>query len=265
MQSAYYIVQGDLKDGPHDLVAIMRRIRIGKIQKNTYIYIDAATSPTPAIDIPEIALFFDRTEIESQRPLHVISSWTLIQDGWHFITHHSILTVYAGAMLLLCIMLSIGLVGQLGIIAGGICVWCIFVLLQNFYFIFTLRLFRGQSLGAEFFNGMLAPSLLALMHASLLLAVMMAGGYFLLLIPGLIVAVIYIFVPFLLLDKRYRVIEAMQASRLLLQKYGRRYIPVICLLVLLYLFSVVLIFPIVLALPIFSAAIAQLYEELTAK
>lgn len=265
MQSTYYIAEGEAKDGPHDLVAVMRRIRTGKIHKTTPIYIDTAASPTPAAQIPEIALFFDRAADVSQAPPPLApSTWSAISAGWRFTQQHSIMTVYAGAMLLLCLMLATGLVGHLGLITGAIVTWCVFVLLQNFYLVFSLRLFRGQAFGADFYNSMLSPVLLPLVGASLLLALMMAGGYFLLLVPGLIVAVMYVFVPFLLLDRRYSAVEAMHASRLLLQKYGRSYFPVICLLILLYLFSVIFIFPIPLALPVFSAAISQLYEELSA-
>lgn len=265
MQSSYYIETSGQKDGPHDLITIMRRIRSGKIHKSTYIFVGEALTPTPAIHIPEISLFFDRSDgPPMSRETVAKSTWDLIASGWLFTTEHNIMTVYAGAMLLLCLLLIFGIAPHLGLILSAMIVWCIFMLLQSFYVIFTLRLFRGQTFGAHFFESLLAPIVPSLILFSLLLALMMAGGFFLLFIPGLVVTVLYIFVPFLMFDKKYRPVEAMHASRLLLQKYGRSYIPAVTLLVLIYFFCVVLIIPIPLVFPTFAASLSQLYEELSA-
>ena len=51
MQHSYYIDLSGIKDGPHSLVNIMRRIRIGKITPETLIYIDKEDLPQRASSI----------------------------------------------------------------------------------------------------------------------------------------------------------------------------------------------------------------------
>lgn len=265
MQHRYYIEEPDRKDGPHDLVTVMRRIRTGKINRSTLIYIDGDSVPQAAANIPEIMLFFDRAKTTPQaQPLEAPSTWALIARSWQFIGEHSIITVYAGAMWLMCMLTGYALIEKMGVITGLMAAWCIFLPLQSIYMVCCLRLYRGQTFGNEFFSQLLGPSLAGIVALSLLLAMMTAGGWFLFLVPGLAVAVMYAFAPFLVFDRRYRIVEAMQASRLLLQKYGRSYIPAITLLILLYLFCIVLIMPIPVVLPLYSIALSQVYEDLSA-
>jgi hypothetical protein len=265
MHHNYYIDNEGKKDGPHDLIAIMRRIRTQRIRADSYLYVDDSPDRFAARDIPEIALFFDSTaKSTSPTAMNAPSTWTLIRLGWEFTIEHNVMTVYAGAMLLLCLLMLMELASVANLMLGGMAIWCVFILMQNIYLVFVLRLYRGQTLGSDFINRQFAPALPRLVFASLMLAAMMAGGWILLFVPGLLVATLYCFVPFLMMDRRYGPIEAMHASRLLMQKYGRSYFPPACLLILLYLLCVALIVPMPLVLPIFAAAMSHLYEELSA-
>ena len=260
---SYYIEENGYKDGPHDLVTVMRRIRAKKINANTPIYVNEATDSLPAQEIAEIALFFDTTTPASITDASLTTTLsTVIAQGWQFVTEHHIMTVYAGGLLLLCLMLASGLINALGLITGSMAAGAILMLFHNLYLLFTLRLYRGQTLSSDFINQKLAPALPAIFAASLMLSLMVAGGLFLLIIPGVIVAVMYIFVPLLVLDRSYGVVEAMYASRLLLQKHGKRYVGRIFALVALHLVCLFLIIPIPITLPIFSAAISAIYEEM---
>lgn len=266
MQRTYYIDKGIHKDGPHDLVTIMHRIRNKKISGDTPIYIDDAAIPTPAAHISEIAIFFHHTPQASAAAFTGASATSLLHllaTGWRFISENNIITVFAGAMLLISFLLTVGLMNRLGWFTGGVAGWCILVLLHNIYLICTLRMYRGQTVGPDFIDHHLAPILLSLAIASVVLALMMVGGALLLIIPAVIISTLYIFVPFLMLDHRYSMIEAMHASRLLLQKRGKNYARLISILVVLHLLCLMLIIPVPLTLPLFAIALAELYEEIS--
>jgi hypothetical protein len=270
MQHSYHIDLGGIKDGPHTLVSIMRRIRIGKVTPDTLIYIDSNPVPERASAIEDIALFFERapetgTPHESKpTQAHIpLSIGRLLRESWHFTLQHNIMTVYAGGLMLINILLAAGLVGQFGFITGGLLAWAICIICHNFYLIFMLRLYRGQPISSDFINRQLAPSLPSLLLACIILALMMGGGLLLFIIPCLIVSVYYIFVPFLMIDHNYKTVEAMHASRLLLMKHNQQYTRLITILILMHYICLLLIIPIPLTLPMFTAALADLYEKIS--
>lgn len=268
----YYIDTNGSKEGPYDLVTVMRRIRARKIGPDTLIYIDEATTPQPASQITDVALFFTRDEPEptntdqlrKRRSSEVPGLSALVAEGWRFTMEHNVMTVYAGALLLVCLLLGAGLVNMLGNFVGGMITWLIFVELHNFYIVFLLRTYRGQTMSSDFVNHQLGPIITKLAIGSLMLAFMMVGGLVFFVIPCFIVSVLYIFVPFLLLDHNFSSIEAMQASRMLLQKRDWRYFGMVSLLVLFHFVCLMLIIPIPLTLPIYAVAISELYEKISA-
>ena len=271
MQQSYYIDLGGIKDGPHSLVNIMRRIRTGKITPDTLIYSENKETPQRANAIEEIALFFTRQPEAAPEPgtsgkpqEHIpLSIGQLLRNSWQFTLEHNIMTVYAGGLLLLNILLAITLVSWFGFIAGGLLAWAASITCHNFYMIFVLRLYRRQPISSGFINRNLAPVLPTLFLACGTLAFMMGGGLLLLVIPCMIVSIYYIFVPFLIIDQKYGVVEAMHASRLLLQKHNQQYVRFVTILILIHYICLTLIIPIPLTLPMFAAALAELYEKIT--
>ena len=263
----YYIESNGSRDGPHDLITIMRRIRAGKIREHTIIYKDRETEGAPAAKIPDIALFFDHapaTPAASERPRREMSLQTSLAAGWSFVIEHNIITVFSGAIMLACLMLGAPIINNFGFLAGGMLVWCLFVLFHHAYLLAILRLHRGQTVSADFLNRRIAPVLGTLIASAFVLALMSAGGFLLLIIPGIAVMTLYIFVPLLIVDRRYGVVEAMAASRLLVQKHGGKHMAHIFILTFLHFLCLVLILPIPLTLPIFGAALAMAYDDLCA-
>ncbi len=272
MQHSYYIDLSGIKDGPHSLVNIMRRIRIGKITPETLIYIDKEDLPQRASAIEEISLFFvqaptaqENSENTAKGPrAHTpISLRKLLNDSWRFTLQNNIMTVYAGGLTLINILIAATLVNALGLITGGLLSWAICILCHNFYLVFMLRLYRGQPISSDFINRQLSPIVPTLMLACITLALMMGGGLILLVVPCLIVSVYYVFVPFLIIDHKYGLIESMQASRLLLHKHNQQYVRLVTILVLMHYICLLFIIPIPLTLPMFTSALAELYEKLT--
>lgn len=270
MQHTYYVDLGGVKDGPHTLVSIMRRIRTGKIQPDTLIYTGQDTTPRPANTIQDIAHFFRREPDPSEeQPQHVsgehvpLSIRKLIHDSWQFTIEHNSMTVYAGGLMLTNIMIAAGLVNMLGTITGGLLAWAFCILCHNLYMIFMLRLYRHQPISSDFINRQMAPALSTIITSCVILAFMMGGGLLLLVVPCLLVSVYYIFVPFLIIDHQYGTVEAMHASRLLLQKHNQQYTRLVAILILMHYICLLLVIPIPLTLPMFTSALADLYEKIS--
>jgi hypothetical protein len=264
--SHYYIHTPEGKDGPHDLVTLMRRIHAGKVSPDTLIYIDAAETPVRARSVDDIAQFFVQGQsAAAPRQLRAVPTLnSLLANGWRFTLEHNVMTVYAGGLLLLSIMLASGLVQSMGLGKGLLVSWIVFVLFHNFYLIFVQRLYRGQPFSSSFINQQIAPALWTIIFACVLLSLMLAGGLLLLVLPGILIAVFYVFTPFIILDHHTGALKAMKISRQLLQKRDSSWRDSVCTLVVLHLVCMLLIFPLPVTLPIFAAALAELYEELSA-
>lgn len=268
MAQPFYIDVGGKKEGPHDLITLMRRIRTGKIKNDTGIYVGDAATPVPAGSVEDIADFFPRSEsapakkTASARASRAPSIIHLLQSGWRFTINHSIVTVFSGSFLILSILLVMAFYQRWNMPGVALAAAFIF-LMHQLYLVFMLRLYRGQVLGAAFYNQLLGPVLGAIIISSALLSAMILGGLVLLLIPGILVAIFYVFVPFLIIDRRYSTVEAMHGSRLLLMKHGWDYLGTAASLVWLHILAAILVLPMMLTLPIFAGALAELYEEIS--
>ena len=266
MTGEYYILTGDQKEGPFDLLGIMRRVRAGKIKSDTEIFIGDSEFSKRADVIDEIAPFFNRL-IEgpaTARATPAASSLdALIKAGWHFTLEHNIMTVYAGGMLILVLMLTLVLISHLGLYPGVFISWCFFMILHSMYFIFSLRLFRGQTFGEDFINNQLAPVLVAVLVSSLAYATLIAIGTTLLILPGILVAAFFIFVPIILIDKQCSLGDAFKRSFAMVRKSGSKQIVTLSILLALHLLGFALIMVVPLTLPIFIAALCEMYEKLS--
>lgn len=266
METGYYIEQEGRRDGPYDLVTVMRRIRADKIGPQTLILPPGGDHPVAAVQIEEIAFFFNRNAEDSAvlETGSKSSVWKALRTGWQFTQENSSMTVYAGGLLLLSLMLAAVLVDALGVLHGGLLAWMGFIVMHNIYLVFALRIYRGQTMSSEFINKQMAPILPGLVVGSLLLSLMMAGGLLLAVIPCLLVSVMYIFMPFFMLDRGFGPIAGMEASRVLGMKHKRRFVGPVAGLLAFHLISMLLIIPIPLTLPMFSAALADCYDGLVA-
>lgn len=258
----YYVDTGDGKDGPLDLLAIMRRVRARKITRSTLIYVNDATLPFPARAIADIAPFFDKPSPthRDNAPPNMLS---LFRDGWRFTRDNPALIALAGCLLMVCAMAAYALVQAHGFFTGAMLGLIVFMMLHSIFLAVALRLYRRQGLGEEFVAQQLWPVIGFFLFSSLLLGLMTAGGLLLFVLPGLYVAVVYFFVPFLILDHRYDVVDAMHASRVLLLQHAKHYLLPIVILVLLHLVCLLLVVPALLTLPLFAAIASELYEELS--
>lgn len=266
MSTDYYIVTDGQKEGPLDMLTIMRRVRSGKIKPDTEIFIGDSEFSKRADVIDEISPFFLRL-LEGPEDARALpdkaSLGALLKAGWSFTIEHNIMTVYAGGMLLMILLLTLVFASQMGLHAGIFISWCIFMILHNMYFVFALRFFRGQTFGDDFINQQLAPALAPILISSLLVAVMIAGGIALLIVPGVLAATFFIFVPVLLLDTHCTMPEAFKKSYRMVKSAGAQHIITLSILLALHLLCFVLIMPVPLTLPIIIAALCEMYEKLS--
>lgn len=265
----YYIENSGVKEGPHDLVTVMRRIRARKIVPDTGIYVDDAPTPTPAGQLTDTAIFFDRgpaAESMASRPARLpgLRLSALLRDGWRFTSENSIMTVFAGGMLLLAILVAAGMVTVMGQVLGGMLAWLVFVMFNYLYLVCCLRMYRGQPFSEKFWTQQLSPVLTMLLFAAIVIGMMMVGGAMLLIAPGVLVAVYYVFVPFFIVDRQMSVVEAMHASRLLVRKHRGSYQANMAALMLFHVVCLLLIVPAPVSMPVFAAALARFFEELSA-
>lgn len=267
----YYVETDGVKDGPHDLVTIMRRIRAQKIGPDTGIFVDAAQAPIPASLVPDISVFFSKealveapvAELRHQE-IYSLRMNNLIRDAWRFTSENSIMTVFAGGILLLVVMVAAGMVSVMGNMIGSMLGWVLFMMMFYVFLVACLRLYRGQRFTAKFLNEQFFPVLSLLLFAGITIGLMMVGGFLLLVVPGILVAMYYAFVPLFIIDRQMSLIEAMHASRLLMFKHNGFYQWRVVMLILMLLGAIILIFPVPLALPMFGAALSKLFEELSA-
>jgi len=263
MQSQYYIDAGGTKDGPHDLVTLMRRIRAKKIGPDTLISVDDAPA-TPASQVPDLSMFFNQnSESQATDSSRLLTLRGIIHEGWQFTVEHNIMTVFSGGITLMCLLVAAYFIDVLNVILGGILSVIIVFMAHYIYMVFVLRLYRGQPISADFMGRQLSETAPLLFFAAVSIALMTAGGFLLLVIPAFLINLYYVFVPFLMLDRKMNLVEAMSASRLLVNKHNHRYRRLIALLMLAYLGSMMLIIPIPLTMPMFAAALVKIYEELS--
>jgi len=265
MANNFYVEIDGKKDGPHDLVTIMRRIRAGKIGMDTLVFADDATVAEPAKNISDLKMFFAR-DGEQKSEIQRITLFTLhsiLHDGWGFTMQHSIMTVFSGGIILISLLLAYSLIDMFGLVGGVIGSCFVFMLCFYMFLAFSLRLYRGQPVSADFINTKLSPVIPTLLLSALCLTMMGVGGLIVLVIPAFFVMVYYIFVPFFILDRRMNMIQAMYASRLLVHKYKGRYFKTVACLVVAFVGSLLLIIPLPLTLPIFAGALIRAYEELS--
>lgn len=264
MTQEYRILSGMTENKPIDMVSLMRRIRSGKVTPNTLILIGDSETPVPAGEIKELARFFIDTGYDpmdnSLRPRSITLSKAL-DTGWHFVMESNIMTVYAGGMLILMLMFALAMVSQFGMYVGGFIAWCVFMVTQQLYFMFTVRVFRGQTIGQDFMNHQFTPILSALVLFSILYAVLLPVGLALLIVPGLLFATFFTYVPIVLMDKQVPISKAFASSFQRVSKAGIKQIIAVSTILALHYICLFLIVPVPLTMPLFFAALIEMYEK----
>ena len=93
-----------------------------------------------------------------------------------------------------------------------------------------------------------------------LMGLLIVGGFFLLVLPGIYLAVAYSFAPYLMIEKNMGVWEALETSRKAITTYWWRYFGLLLIAVLLFIVGTIpLLIGLVWVLPIMAIAIGEVF------
>lgn len=275
----YFIRDKQQPDGPHDMMALIRKIRNGAIGESTIISKGIEGELKAAGQWPELAEFFasaDTDDVVISRHAHAKPPKQFIDilvQNIQFLRNNPIIAVYSGFFVVLWLI-----VGALFLAAGHILPSLVGVVLSYFllggYFHGIYRFVRGNPLG---FGGLVAkvgataiPMLLAsVIFAFLMLPALIIYHYVLpqdmaaislpiVFISMFIIMTFFAFVPLLIVQKRRKFLEAIfESYRAVMQNKAENIGIVFGLTTLNFIFLPFL--PVI--LPITSTALAELYEE----
>lgn len=264
MSQQYRILSGKSDNKPIDMVVIMRRIRSGKITHNTLICVGDSDVPVPAGEIKELARFF-RDDYAEDPFADIRYTGTklsrALKAGWQFTIESNIMTVYAGGALILGIIFGLILISKLGMAVGIIINWFFVIILHQLYYLFVIRMFRGQSVGEDFMNKQFAPIAKSLAVSSLIYAVIVGSGFLLLIIPGIIMASWMAFVPILIMDKKLAPVDSIRQSIIFVRNLGKKEFMTVFIILTLHIVCLFLLVPVPLTMPLFLAALCEIYEK----
>ncbi len=268
MQYYYYVSVKHEKDGPHDLVTIMRRIRSGIIAPETQFYLGEEGELAPAYSIEDLSPFFNNP-IEDIRhelsPTPKLSIAKILRKGWQFTLEHQNMPVFAGGILLLAWMFGILANEILHKAGSGIAAsWIMFLFLQSCFFAVSLRLYRGQRTDLDFIEYTLAPIMGKLAFVSVLFSFIIIGGLPLLIVPAIISMLLLAYIPMFILDYDYNVRKTIGSIFSLIGKLDKISLMKLGFITLFYMLCIVLIIPIPIIMPIMAGALCSVYEDLSA-
>lgn len=265
MQYYYYVNAKNKKDGPHDLITIMRRIYSGIIIPDTLMY--QGEELVPAYRVADLSSFFNRPVENIRNELikkFQISISNTLKKGWQFTLEHQSMPVLAGAVLLLSALFGI-LVQEIlhktmsGITAG----WIMFLFLQSCFFAVSLRLYRGQKTDLDFIEYTIAPIMGKLSCISVLFSIIIIIGLPLLVVPGIIAMLVCAYMPMFILDYNLNITRTISSIFSLLRKLDKISMLKLSFLILFYMVGIAMIFPIPLIMPVIAGSLCSIYEELS--
>lgn len=267
MEYYYYINAENKKDGPHDLVTIMRRIRSRVILPDTLVYQREEDGLVPAYSIEDLSPFFNhptediRHELEASPKISIAKTF---RKGWRFTLEHQGMAVFAGGILLLSWMFGILINEILHKTGSGITAsWIMFLFLQSCFFAVSLRLYRGQKTDLDFIEYTLAPITGKLAFVSVLFSFIIIGGLPLLAIPSIIAMLTLAYIPMFILDYDSSIRKTIASIFSLIGKLDKISLMKLGFITLFYMVCVALIIPIPIIMPIMAGGLCSIYEDLS--
>ena len=279
-----------MKLGPFDLMAMVKKIRNGKVLANTPIYIEEEAEPVPAMQIEALQEFLQEadpaiastpTPAASPAPSPAannsgtikLSVGGLFRSGLKFLEENQSITVVTGGFLLVAISINMGLSlivpGILfSVLAATVSCYCFI-----FYFILILRKTRYQQITGDFFDEMLRSNAvraagLALVLALLpfilpliLMEVLHPAAIVLALFPGMFFFVMLMYAPLIMSDhEHYTPMQSIGRSRAFIYRLGTENMGVLFSLWMINFLGMFLFLPLFITLPVTISAMAEVYD-----
>ena len=214
----YFVVSPDGREfGPVDLQGLLQWIREGRVLKATLIR-KAGSQPVPADTLPELAVIFSPAAppppaippFVTATPLPTeFRSWDFIGKAWELVKPH---WVPLGA-----IFLIVNLMGAVPYLGA-----CVMFVIGGALYVGINRAILGVLAGKPpevgmMFNGFdrFGQAFLA----SLVVSILVSLGFVLCIVPGIILAIMWMFVSLILAETQLDFWPAMQASAKLTEGY----------------------------------------------
>lgn len=272
----YYIEEGSTRIGPLDLLTLVRRVRQGKLAKETLIFAEGMPEALPAYLVPEIkSVFDDQVMIDSQPDIMTngkFSFMQLMRDGFEFFKYNQSTAMIVGAFLLIGALggfvFSLIPVSLIAVILSGIWSYAVFGLMQ----VAMLKKSRMQLLSPKEMTMLAKKCGLKLLTVSLLTLIVpfiipaivssIVGpfGWFLLLVPGTFLWAYLFYVPLIVVDLNVSVKNAFSANHRGMKKMGLDNFSVIYLLLMVNVIVAPLLLPLLITLPITLCALCEMYD-----
>lgn len=273
----YYIITGNEKTGPFDIITMIKKIKNGTVKRDTQI-IEGESAPRSAADIDELSEIVLEAEGKETSVTPTFRNINTSLDlkrsltiGWRFLIENQMSVAYAGV--LLAAMLVLGFVLSYIPFLGYIAVFAAGYVLYSAYFVYVLRTYRGQHIDLAYVIKKVSRNLHSLVMAGLIATIVISASislsvsisyYFLLLtIPGLFVWMGLIFAPLLITEGDLNFATAISLSRERVKTLPMDSIGVLFgLVVINYAAAICFVAPLIFTLPITVGAIVEIYEEL---
>ena len=226
----FYIRETSIPDGPHDLVAVIRKIRNGNISEKTMISREIEEEPQPAQTFPELHEFFSQhkqSAVAGPQVKYERNLIGLLKTGGDFLKSNGAVSIYSGVFMVLWIvivLLCIVKAKAFSIAVGA--ALCFF--LMGGYMEGILRFMRGNPVTPTFIVRAMAMTSVPMAITALIFGMLLLPGIVLLtaILSGvglaigvpifiaflLILVTSLIFAPLLITEKGYDFMDAIRSS-----------------------------------------------------
>lgn len=279
---SYYIIENNIHHGPFDMVAMMKKIRMGNVLPDTSL----CNSKDPdtvfqANQIPQFASYFDElAENDYSNPFDEVLKFSTKQsiiDGWQFILDNQLSVAFAGVLLICGVILNI-IFAPAGIIGSIISSALLFVLFTC-YLIYLQRINRGQVFDGAYIVSKIKPNILSVLTCGFIIFFPIGLGVGLLMednnllsligvtimvIFGIPMLSLFIFAPMLIVDRNISFIDALSISLKACKNKtkGDIFTIIFTLMFLNYIGAMVFLIPLLFTMPITLSAICNIYDEI---
>ena len=283
----YYIInESGQQSGPYELVALVVKVRNGSLTPDMRVQHGSLPEIKAAREWPELQDFFAAQPGKKEpyqknaRKLYLAEA---LKIGLNFLQHNQVAAVLSCCFLMAALLVTWGIniiLPDDKQIAFYVIVLIFLYLLFSCYMFMILRMVRGQpvnfpytlqKIGAVLFKLFLASGFIAFpIIVGLILftnfqdqPLTMIIGLLIAIIPGLYTLTVYSYAPLLIIERNCGVWEAMSLSRGAVLKSGFNNFGVyFSLHAINFIAGLMLLFPMVIALPMTIGALTDCYDEL---
>jgi hypothetical protein len=272
--SHYYLIGSHQeRQGPYDLVAMVRKIRTGKLMADNPVVMGNNDSAKPAAEWPELKPFFAEAEesdsIIAVNPRKPLSFVALVRDGLEILSHNPRIYLYTGVYLLVNLGLTMASIDLPFLIKYA--VFLGYLIALCFYMHVMHRSINGQVIDWSYAALRLRQSIKDIAIAGSIAFIPFIAVYvlpprvvLLITVPLLTLLItFYLFTPLLLIEGKQKFWPALENSRLKVMQMGIHNFTVLFgLIVANYAGLLILGVPVLFTLPLTVIAICRIYEEM---